>query len=749
MNFALPKSFLKNSIILILAVIWCVYSGYKNFSDQQKINYQIPYASCNTLEIDQGDTLVQEIQINEYITHLRLFVANGGEGRAEINQGEIEFIVRQGEVEEKGTISINGIQDWTYIDLPIDLKKFENGKATLEIVSIDTHVGSSIYFTFSTKNIYEIPAAIYNGAQLDGPLCVEYTTQNMNFNAKFYIICFFLIAIITLLLIVIITFYPKNIYIYMGTSVLIFLIIAFRYPSYTIAGEAWAEVGNLYVPSALTKTFLGNLLTLEAGLYINTIGRLTTWIFVKLMPSLNSAVIGINISSLIFLSLMGAALSSGVLKKYIKPLEGIVISVLITTCLVDGETIATPLITSYWAIIPLLVILAAIALKMQISQNYLILWSILIFISTLSRMSYVVLIPILIMYVIWFRKDLSKRKVRYIVFITGLCLLEGIVSLVLRRFNGIDSSTAVGAVHIGSPVELINGVFYYQVQVINSLLRLQSTDSFAVWNYLCLFALGFFIITLFVCIFKKKHTRYAKAILLLLALSFGQCCLQLVTEGFSPLGNGVDWDIVQSLPRNRQWLFCYIAWCGIALLTFAYCRYLLRKQSSQKPQIIMTVLISFVFVCACSVQSTTVAEYFYNVGADEGDWDNYYTMMDNEAYCIPLAPQSWMATQNCVTVTGVTESANQLELSVQESNIISFYIDRDNAMNQITKRPYYLMLYDANGNVVNRIQQISDLEENLIGFEINQRINGLSKIEFTYEDGSPAYVAGNYILAYN
>lgn len=749
MTFPLKKRLFKNAIILIIVVIWCVYSGCQNLNSQREINYQIPNASCNILEINQGDTLVQEIQINNFISCLRLYVANGGEDRAETNQGTIEFVLRQGEVEEKERVEVNGIQDWTYIDLPIDLTKFGDGKAILEITGIDTHVGSSIYFTFATKNVFEIPAAMYNGTQLDGPLCIEYTTKNLNFNANVNIICLLFITIITLFLMVITTYYPKDIYIYVGTSALIFFIIAFRYPSYTLAGEAWAEVGNLYVPSAITKTFLGNMLTLEANLYINTMGRLTTWIFVKLMPSLNSAVIGINISSLIFLSLMGAALSSGVLKKYIKPLEGIVISVLITTCLVDGETIATPLITSYWAIIPLLVILATIALKMQISQNYLILWSILIFISTLSRMSYVVLIPILIMYVIWFRKDLSKRKVRYIVFITGLCLLEGIVSLVLRRFNGIDSSTAVGAVHIGSPVELINGVFYYQVQVINSLLRLQSTDSFAVWNYLCLFALGFFIITLFVCIYKKKHTRYAKAILLLLALSFGQCCLQLITEGFSPLGNGVDWNIVQSLPRNRQWLFCYIAWCGIALLTFAYCRYLLRKQSSQKPQIIMTVLIGFVSICACSVQSTTVAEYFYNVGADEGDWDNYYMMMDNEAYCIPLAPQSWMATQNCVTVTGVTESANQLELSVQGSNIISFYIDRDNAMNQITKRPYYLMLYDANGNVVNRIKQISDLEENLIGFEINQRINGLSKIEFTYEDGSSAYVAGNYILAYN
>ena len=596
----------------------------------------------------------------------------------------------------------------------------------------------------------EIPAATYNDTQLEGPLCVEYITKNYNSDTTLFLICLFLTVVICLVLLYILVFKPKDIYIYLGTSALIFCIIAIRYPSYTVAGEAWAEVGVLYVPSVLSKTFLGNLLTLEAELYINAIGRVIAWIFVNLMPSLASAVMGINIISLILLSLMGASLSSGVLKKYINPLESVVISVLITTCLVDGETIATPLITSYWAIIPLIVILSAMVLKIQVPSKFLILWSILIFISTLSRMSYVVLIPILIMYLIWFRKDLSKRKVGYVIFITSLCLMEGVASLVLRRLNGIDSDSAVGAVHIGSPIKLINGVFYYQIQTINSLLRVQSTDNFAVWNYLCLLALVLFIFMLFICIYKQKHALYAKAILLLVALSFGQCCLQLVTEGFSPLGNGVDWNIVQSLPRDRKWLFCYIAWCGIALMTFVYCRHFMQKQPIKIYQVTESILLYFILVNACSVQPTSGMECFYDVNKDGGDWDNYYEMIENDSYLIPIAPGfDWIVYANgCSVENGETTATDHISLELEADELISFYVAKNTDTNQLREEPYYITCYDANGNIIAPKRQVNDLNKDMMGFDIALLTEGVSKLSFSYEDGTAAYIEGSYCLAY-
>ena len=159
MKGSLKKEIIKNAAILLLVIIWCLYSSCAYVYGQRTVNYQIPNDTCNTIEIKQGDVFSQEIRINKYIKELRLFVANGGEDRAETNQGNIEFTLRQGELVEQGTLNVRGIGDWTYIELPIELAEFNDGIATLECKSIDTKLGSSIFFAIAPNDIYEIPAA--------------------------------------------------------------------------------------------------------------------------------------------------------------------------------------------------------------------------------------------------------------------------------------------------------------------------------------------------------------------------------------------------------------------------------------------------------------------------------------------------------------------------------------------------------------------------------------------------------------
>ncbi len=746
---AKSKSWVKNTIIITFVIFWCVCSSCLYFKQHQELQYKLTDTEYNTTEILQGDIFLQEIRINKYIDNLKLFVANGGGNRAETNNGSIEFLLSQDDVVEIATIEIAGIQDWTYIDVPVDLDKFNDGIAQLQIKGIDTKAGSSIYFVSLKNDIYELSAATYNNSKLDGPLSVEYTTYNSNFNGSYFVVLMVLIVLVGVALVLLLTYNPKDIYIYLATTIIIALIIALKYPTYTIGGEAWAEVGVLYVPTALNSGFIENILTLEAGLYVNLIGRFITWFFVKTMPSLYYAVHGINISSLIILSFMGASLSSGVLKKYIKPLECVTISILLTTCLVDGETIATPLITSYWAIIPLLIIMAAMVLKIKIPKKILIIWSILIFVSVLSRMSYVIFIPIIIIYIIWFRKKLTRDNVIYFFTICLLCLVEGVVSLVLRKLNGI---TGVGSISIPSPVELINSVLYYQVQIVNSIFKMQTSNDFDAWNICVLIALVALIIMLLWCVLRKMHVDYAKAALLMIAISFGQCCLQIITEGFSPLASGIDWSVIQSLSRNRQWLFCYIAILSLALLSFKYYKYKICIKNEQKTKISEKIIICYVLAVAFCVQPNSAYASVYNMSEDIGDWNNYSEMIyNNTSYSIPISPGfDWLTyDHNCLIKNGNVSLTNQVELNIEASEIVNLYIYRSKITNQIEQKDYYVCLYDANGEEIDRIRQVSDLEESLIGFTINDEINGLSKVSFFYEDGSDAYVEGSYLIAYN
>lgn len=741
------KKLFKNFIVIAFVIFWCVCSSCFYLEQQKELHYKLVDTECNTIEILQGDIFVQEIKINKYIENLRLSVANGGGNRAETNTGSIEFILSQGDIVETATIGITGIQDWTYIDVPVDLDKFNDGMAQLQIKGIDTKAGSSIYFISLKDDIYELPAATYNNSKLDGPLTIEYTTYNSNFNGSYFVVLMALIILVGVALVLLLTYNPKDMYIYFTTTILVALIIAVRYPTYTIGGEAWAEAGVLYIPTAMNSTFIGNLLTLESGLYINIMARLIAWFFVKTMPSIYYALHGINISSLIILSFMGAALSSGVFKKYIRPVEGVVISILITTCLVDGETIATPLITAYWGIIPLIIIMTAMVLQINIPKKLFIFWSVLVALSILSRMAFVIFIPIIILYIIWFRRKLTKTNTIYISILGLLCLTEGVLSLVVRNIHGI---TEGGPVSIQSPVALIKTIFYNQVQIINSIFKIQASDNFISWNISALIALIVLIIMLLWLIATRKHTDFAKGALLILAISFGQSSLLLITEGHADLVNQTIWSVIQSLPRNREWFFCYIAILLLLLFSFKYYKYKICIENDQKTKISEKIIIGCVLLVAFCVQPTSSYISIYDITKDLGDWNNYSEMMRNESYCTVVEPNfpMWESSENCIIQEGQIESTQQIDLNTELSEVISFYISRYSLTNQIEYRPYYITVYDKNGKEIDTIMQTSDLEESLIGFNINTKMEGLSKIAFHYEDGSSAYVEGEYVLGY-
>ncbi len=736
--------FLRNMLILILLISFCSLSLYAYIYRQKTVEYFVPPSNINTIEIVQGDVVKQDIQINKYIKNLQLFVANGGGDRANINRGSIEFSLVQGDIKEQGVLDINGIGDWVYVDVPVNLKSFTDGIATLEFKGIDVQQGSSIYMVHETQDIYELSPVKYNENQLNGPLCLKYETANQSINYSTFIIFSALSLVICIVLAVLISNNQKNSYIYIATIALIFCIVAFRYPTYTVTGEVWAEVGNLYIPSATSKSFTDNLFTLEMGLYVNMLGRLLTWILIHIIPSKYFVVVAMNVISLLLVSIMGASLSSGVFKKYISPIESIVLSVLVTTCMVDAETIATPLITSYWAIIPLTIIFASFILKVKIPNKLFILWTILIILSIFSRMSYVIFVPILIVYAIWYKKQLTKRQLIFTGVIAVLCLSEGVLSLVIRNIANVTANS----IEIPSLATLINGLLYYQVQILNAIGRIQASANMLTWNLFLLVLLIGFCISMFICIIKKKYVKLAKALLLVLAISFGQCCLQLVTEGFSPLGSGINWEMTVSMPHNRQWMFCLFAYFVIVLVVYCYIKY--NYKNSDKLNISAYKFIAwFVFICIFSVQSTSSGSTFYNIADDLGDYNTYYNMSERDAFIFPFAPSlAWNYAQNCTSTIGNTELSNQIELNLQANNVISVYVPRSKSTNQLEHKEYFINLYDLEGNLICTIPQISDLEENLIGFDIGTQVNGISKVTFTYENGENAYVEGEYLVGY-
>lgn len=748
------KIFLRNTVLVFLAVLWSVASYLQWAVGDRTTTFQIPHENIMTIEMQQGDVFFQELQINRFIKGLKILTANGGGDRAQINYGTLRFTLRQGDVLESFELDIHGIEDWTYVDFSGALKRFHDGIATLEVKSLDTQQGSSLYIPYTGQDIYEIPAASFNGEPLPGPLCVRYDTGNPQPVAPtaWAVGAALLLAVIAAG--IILTKYPKDTLVYAVTVALVFLTICLKYPTYTIDGEAWAEVGSLYIPSAQHSGFFQNLFVLENGLYLNMLGRLITWVSVRCLPTLTGAVLAMDLVGLLLVSMMGSVLATGALRKYVTPLESVWISVLVTTCLVSAETIATPLITGYWGIVPILTLLAVIIFQVEISNKLYWFLGSMVILSTLSRMSFVIFIPILLLVALLQREKLTRRDVSFVALELIVCLFQGIVSLMIKRRSGLAlvGGGDLGSIKIGNPLRLLEQAAYAQVQFINTLFRVRN-GSFLMWNLLLLAAIFGGSVFLLVCIIKKKHRQPAVFALALLLTSLGNTVMQL-TAGFGVPFNG--WDAVMDFPRTRAWFFSYIGLFGIVLMLFACLRRSdtwRRERAIQMFGVVMMAL-GVLIVCSFQVVDGDGGDCFYNNAVETGDWENYSGMASHAAFMIPVAPamesdSAWYyRSSDCQVQRVTTEKGSNLELDLDTRYAVSLYVHKDTWENQISHPAYYVSVYDRDGNLAATVPQISDVEEEYVGFDLDMPINGISKLEFTHEDGTPAYIAGACLVGY-
>ena len=162
-----------------------------------------------------------------------------------------------------------------------------------------------------------------------------------------------------------------------------------------------------------------------------------------------------------------------------------------------------------------------------------------------------------------------------------------------------------------------------------------------------------------------------------------------------------------------------------------------------------TVIITLFLLVACSLQITYSSQDFYDGKAELGDLKSYSGMASHETYLIPTNPLACMyRSPDCQIQNGNIEKSDHIEMDLDTQYAVSLYVHRDTWENQISLPAYYVSVYDRDGGLAATVPQISDAEEEYVGFDLDMPVNGISRLEFTHEDGSPAYVAGMYLIGY-
>ncbi len=732
------KSFFKYIFLLILVILYPLFSVFVTGYNENNKTYSIPRGFESAIEIKSGDIVSQEITVKNKIDNIGFLVATGGSERE--NKGHITISLQQKEIVSSYTMDISKFEDWSYISPELELDQFTTGNATLSITTDDTEIGSSIYIVTSTQNIYEIPAASMNSETLSGPLYVTYTFyDDTSISIIYNVILLFLLLLCIILLSIELSTKERNGIIYLLTTFILFLIICMRYPTFTLNNNAWAEVGINYIPWASEKGFFENLFSLEAGLYLNFLGRIVSFFVVHILPGLHYAPLMMNIISTLIMSAMVATISSGVLKKYISSIESIIISILLFTCLVDGETSAVPLQMGYWGIIPIIVFFIALIGNMPLSRRQTMIFMCISILCVLSKMSFVILIPTGFLLLILLYKYISKKAKYCTIIIMIFALIQGMVSEILRYKNNISGA---GTIKIPSLFELINGLFYYQVQIWNTLFPKIQNNNFILYNIFVLALILFSIIFCFYYIYiKKKYIKLFSGILLLVCLSFSQSGLVLLTDVFSTGEQGINWNKVIQLPMNRTYFFSYVPIIVILIVFFKfYIEYYVKNLVFFKRNIYVLLYISLFFIC--SFQSYWSATYFTNITDDTGEWNYYYKQLDNNYYYIPISPLNWAIQSNSVASTlELTEMKNEVTLEDSMENIFFIYVKKEDSTNQLSSNKYYIKLYDKNKKLIKRIPQINSDNKNYIGFYFSTPLSNIKYISFTYDNDQVAYIS--------
>lgn len=726
-------------------------------SDTKKVI--VPQVDVNPYEISSGDVITQEIVIDKGLKKVSLLVANGSR---ETNEGKIEISISQNNIVESQLFDISTIKDWSNIDLNINYSKFKSGAAIIKIKSLNTKLGKSVYFNFlKSDKLCDLPQAKLNGESIQGPLCITYEeyTNSADHQYRVTILIFIFISIFMLSYSM-----CKNTqddskeYVFIFTMILIAFIISFKYPTLTFKAEAWAESAVHFYKIASEESIIKNLIALEGGLYISLVSALVSIFSVKILSLGRNYILFIQLFSLIFASICCSIFCLKYFRKYFSDFSRVIFSLFIGVFLFDGD-FNTFIGVSYLAII--LIIGISLYNLEEISKTKYLFLCIFTAIICLSKMSYVTLFPTSIITLILFGNKLDKRKKNYFILISVFSFLEGILSLIIRKFNDISliGGSNLGDISVPPVFELIEKTVYYFIQIMYSILiRKDNLNYPYIMNIFFLLILVFSVGLSVYWIHKKsKYDIYGKSILILYTLAFSQCGLSLISNASINSLDVINWNKNIIIYQNRHLMFSYIA----MIFIFIIWGYILKDYISNNlisdisnkfinyAEIIVVVCVMVIY---CNYYTLNSVSDFTNTELSHSDWKSYSKVLNNDSYCIRVAPEGGFLNRNS-SIFSINNAINMYsdvnidEVGDKSKGVIAIYANKYLYTNQLKNRKYIMTIYDSNNNKLAEVMQSNDEYRQYIGFIINEPIDNVAKVEFHYEDGEPAYLQNELYVA--
>lgn len=487
----------RNEIFFVLIILMIIFATFKYVSKGETYIFEIGWAD-EKIELT-NNVVVQDIIIDQkavwsaYSYSVYFYVEN------KIEEGYVEATLSQNG-SKLGVIKIKPVYlktGWYTLD-KFDYSKLEPGTATIQYKT--TGITSPVYLG-TRQNIYNIPNCRVNGKESALALVQNYHINYNNKEYKLRIIAYGVFILINLLATYIVLNREdnkKNANFIRLILVVTLFCLTFIYDSSLMLSPTWAEEVTNFMTAGLNKSFKDNILLTDAG-YLPLFQRLVALFTIKILNI--KAYTSLYVMQLIAYLVTGIILSFFVkiqFKQYFELKNRYLLSLIFMMLVINKESGAFINFIVYGIAIIFFYFLVD---SKEWSRPEYILICVFSFLATMSKGTYVTVLPFMLLCLVMFFKNYNRRDIVFSI----VCATGALLQLIYYLINGADW------VDMNDYSEMD---CYYLKLVIQSLIDVPNhllsifTDKINIFNGISIFIIFFFWIVVFILFVKEIMKKW-------------------------------------------------------------------------------------------------------------------------------------------------------------------------------------------------------------------------------------------------
>ena len=721
---------------LVAGIILPSFVSIKNGADREVVSKQ--YELDLVGEIIRGSSFQERIYIPKHVKKYGVMFAT----YRRKNTGKIKIEITQGNRKSTEIVDVAKIKDNDYRYL--NIRGLKPGEAVLRVEGIDGTIGNAVSMHKTADIMYS--EMIQNGEPSQRSFVQKILFSEYNGTVKGQIIFTILSVLCYIYFLSLLWDEERNSRkIYMTTVLLIYLVIASRAPVLTFRVEPFAEQIFNFLYNARTYGIVKNLTLMEGG-YLPLFHRIIALLIVKLGFN---AKITVYLMSNVAVLVVGMMVSVFMLKPYRKygdVFYRFVVCMVFGAFGISSTYIETHMFITmaYLNIVPLFYI-SLLDFKEMKRSRYILLM-VLVFLLTLSKFLYVVLLPISVALLVFMWKKLANREK----ICLGLVSLASVIQILYTYrnrklwINGDEPKFNI--------IEAANVVIHQTVQQFINIFNSGIDSSENILNLNILYLIIFLIVLIFLIrLVIRIRSRESVIILCLLGIVFGIPSI----NALSRIWNG-DFELwSSSIGAINTWHSILIKVSILSILVLM--PYITTKNSRLRKtdinRYLSYILIAFLIIRFSPFKDNAI---FKN---DEmaSDWSIYSKFYDLKKYLIPVEPyftsenekisyvgkpmesflvKTYQGEKYFFNELANTEAITGINLP-HPMKIEYLYVKRARDYNFGKTR---VIGYNQKGERVLDLLQLNKSEKAYVGFHNTGLKVEVSRLEFVTEDNNRTYV---------